>query len=532
MRRTMLSSLVIALAALAGCGGGASTLPPDTIVIGKLADIENWNPYLADSAFSEDVLTLLYPTLAIEQPDYTDHPPSFEPWLASSWDVSEDGLTLTIHIDPRARWSDGVPVTSADVLYTWEVQHDPAVGWPGAEDKEGITGMEAIDDHTVVYRFARPDPYRMMDVNDGPIVPAHAWRTIPFGEWERTDWAAHALSAGPFVLERHTPQQEIVLARNPAYWIPERPSVDRVVWRVVPDQSALLTQLLGHRLDFLEAVPPREADRVKSDPRLRLIVFPDRAYTFIGWNLRNPLFADRNVRTALTLAIDRKAILRSARAGYGRPGVGPVLSTMWAFDRSLEPLPHDPARARELLAAAGWRDSDGDGVLDRDGKRFAFDLMTNAGNETRRDVIVLVQSDLARVGIEVRPRLVEWGVMSRKLETGEFDAVVGAWRESTRIDLGPVWHSAPPGEPTYNWVAYANPEVDRLIEEVDALTDFTRQKPLLEQIQRLIVRDQPYTFLYESDRVAALSRRVRGADVNAASPYFNLDRWTLAGTGE
>ncbi len=533
MRRTMLSSLAIALAALSGCGGGGTpTLPPDTIVIGKLADIENWNPYLADSAFAEDVLTLLYPTLAIEQPDYTDHPPSFEPWLASSWETSEDGLSLTFHIDPRACWSDGVPVTAEDVLYTWKVQHDPAVGWPGVEDKANITGIEAPDDHTIVFRFARRDPYAMMDVNDSPIVPAHAWRTIPFEDWERTDWTAHALSAGPFVLERHVPQQEIDLVRNEAYWIPGRPAVSNVVWRIVPDQNALLTQLLGHRLDFLEAVPPREAGRVEADPALRLIVFPDRAYAYIGWNLRRPLFADRNVRTALTLAIDRDAILRSARAGYGRPGVGPVLSTMWAFDRSLEPLPYDPERARKLLAAAGWRDTDGDGVLDRDGVPFAFDLMTNAGNDTRRDIVVLVQADLARIGIEVRPRLLEWGVMTGKLEAGEFDAVVGAWRESTRIDLGPVWHSARPGEPTYNWVGYANPEVDRLIEQVEALSDFGRQLPLLHEIQRLIVADQPYTFLYESDRVAALSRRVRGADVNAASPYFNLDRWSLAGTGE
>ncbi len=533
MRRVMGVCLALILGLMAGCGGPAKpALPPDTVVIGKLVDIENWNPYLADSAFADDLLTLLYPTLAVEQPDFTQHPPSFEPWLASGWAFSGDGLSLTVHLDPRARWSDGVPVTSEDVLFTWTVRHAPEVGWYGAEDEQNVTGVEAVDDHTVVFHFARRDPYQLMEVNDGPIVPAHAWRSIPFDQWDRTDWAAHALSAGPFRLARHTPQQEIVLERNPEYWIPGRPAVERVVWRVVPDQNALLTQLLAGRLDCIEAVPPREAHRVEADPQLRLVTFPDRAYTFIGWNLRRPLFADRRVRRALTLAIDRDAILRSARAGYGRPGIGPVLSTMWAFDRSLAPLPHDPAAARKLLAEAGWRDSDGDGVLDRDGQRFAFELMTNAGNETRHDILVLVQADLARVGIEVRPRLLEWGAMNGLLQRGNFDAVLSAWRESTRIDLGPIWHSAAPGEPTYNWVGYRNPEVDRLLEAVEELSDFAEQKPLLDRIQKAIVADQPYTFLYESDRLVALSKRIGDADINSASPYFNLDRWTIEANPE
>ncbi len=533
MRRLLCSVLVlVASLGLAGCGSGGTGLPADTIVIGKLADIENWNPYLADSSFGADVLALIYPTLAVEQPDYEQHPPTFTPWLASSWESSADGLSITFHLDPRARWADGVPVTSRDVLFTWKVQHAGAVGWPGMEDKNRISGVEAPDDHTVVFRYSRRYPYQLMDANEGPIVPAHAWGTIPFEEWERTDWSRHTLSAGPFTLESHRPQQEIVLARNPAYWIPGRPKAQRVVWRIVPDQTALLTQLLGGALDFLEAVPPREAHRVEENPRLRLITFPDRAYTYIGWNLRRPLFSDPRVRKALALAIDRRAILETARAGYGRLAVGPVLSTMWAFDRSLQPLPHDPARARRLLAEAGWRDGDGDGFLDRNDSPFTFELMTNAGNQTREDVLVLVQADLAKIGVRVMPRRIEWGVMNRRLDAGEFDAYVSAWRESTQVDLSSIWHSAAPGEPTYNWVGYANPEVDRLLEEVERLPDFASQKPVLAAIQRLIVEDQPYAFLYESDRVTALARRIEGADVNAASPYFNLDEWRVGPAGE
>lgn len=530
-RKLSLCLVLLGAVCLAACGTGRPAPPSDTLVIGKLADIENWNPYLADSSFAEDVLGLIYPTLAVEQPDYEQHPPSFRPWLASSWDISQDGLAITFHLDPRARWQDGVPVTAEDVLYTWKVQHSEAVGWPGAEDKDRIAGVEAVDDHTVVFRFVRPNPYQIMDANEGPIVPAHAWRKIPFDDWEQTDWRHHTLGAGPFKFDHHKPQQEIVLVKNPNYWIPGRPEASRVVWRIVPDQTALLTQLLAGSLDFLEAVPPREAGRVDNDPHLKLITFPDRAYTYIGWNLERPQFSDRRVRTALSLAIDREALVKTARAGYGRLGTGPVLSTMWAFDHTLKPLPYDPAEARRLLAKAGWHDTDGDGVLDRNGEAFTFQLMTNSGNQTREDVMVMVQQDLAKVGITVQTFRTEWGVMNRMLDAGEYDAYVNAWRESTQVDLGSIWHSAPPGEPTYNWGRYANPEVDRLIEEVERASDFDDQLPLLHRIQQLIVRDQPYTFLYESDRVTALSERVHGADINAATPYFNLDQWRVEPAG-
>ncbi len=524
MRRWL--GLVLALA-LAACGGGPAGPPADTAVVGKLADIENWNPYLADSSFAEDLLTLLYPTLMVEQPDYREHPPSFAPWLAERWERSEDGLAVTFHLDPRAVWSDGVPVTADDVVFTWKVQTSEVIGWPGVEIKRHIVAVEAVDARTVRFRFDRRYPYQLMDANDGPILPAHAFGKIPFERWEEEDWADRALSAGPFVLAAHRPQQEIVLERNPRYFRPGRPRLRRVVWRIVPDQTNLVTQLLAGGIDILAGVPPSAARRVAASPRVRLVAFPDRSYTYIGWNCRRPPFDDPAVRRAMTLAIDRRAIVDTVLEGHGRVGVGPVLSTMWAFDRSLEPLPYDPAAARRLLAAAGYADSDGDGTLDRGGTPLAFELLTNAGNDTRQRICLLVQEGLRRVGVRVEPRFLEWGVMLQRLERGEFDAYVSAWREGTQIDLAPVWHSAAPGEPTYNWIGYADPEVDRLLEAVERAPDFAAQKPLLDRIQELVHRDQPYTFLYEGERLAGVARRLEGVVINDASPYFTIEEWRV-----
>ena len=201
---------------------------------------------------------------------------------------------------------------------------------------------------------------------------------------------------------------------------------------------------------------------------------------------------------------------------------------MWAYDRTLVPYPYDPAKARTLLAAAGWTDTNGDGTLDHRGQPFAFELMTNAGNDVREDICQIVAGQLARIGIRVSVRFVEWGTLLSHLEHGTFDAYVSAWREGTQIDPAPLWHSAPPGAPTYNYVGYANPEVDRLIDKLPELTTATALKPVLDRFQQLVHRDQPYTFLYEGQRLDGINRRIRNAVINDATPYFNVDAWTVS----
>jgi peptide/nickel transport system substrate-binding protein len=371
-----------------------------------------------------------------------------------------------------------------------------------------------------------------MDANEGLIIPAHAWEKIPYAQWQDTDWVGNALSAGPFLLSNHSPQQEIVLERNPGFWQSDRPFLDRVVWRIIPDQVNLLIQFRSGEVDFINQVPPRQAERIRNNPSTNVAIYPDRSYTYIGWNSRKPLFSDPRVRRALTMAIDRTTILGAVRQGYGRIAVGPILSAMWAFNRLLEPLPYDPEGARTLLAEVGWEDHDGDGVLDRDGARFEFELLTNSENQERKDVCVLVHDQLERIGIEVRVRSMEFVTTMARRDSGDFDAVVSTWREPTQIDLEDIWHTAPAGVPTSNFVGYSNPDVDRLIVAASELGDAAEQKPLYDRIQEIIVADQPYTFLYERDMIAGISARIGGAVINDATPYFNLEEWYVSGGSE
>jgi peptide/nickel transport system substrate-binding protein len=499
--------------------------PGGTVVIGLLGDIQSWNPYLAEDEDSAQILSLVYPSLAIEQTDYRLHPPSFSPHLATSWEWSEDRLQLVFHLARNARWSDGVPVTADDVVYSWATQVSDEVAWPYASSKDFIEKVEAVDSHTVRFTFSDVYPYQLMDANDGLIIPSHLWGSIPYGRWQDTDWEALAVAAGPFVKASHIRQQEIALERHVGYWKPDRPYLDRVVWRIVPSKTALLTQLITGDVDLMTLVPPGDTDRIRQNPALELIIFPDRGYSQIRWNLRQPGLDDRRVRRALSLAIDCDTLIDVVYNGYARRATGPILSSMWAFNRGLEPLLHDPDTARSLLAEAGWSDHDGDGVVDRDGRPLRLELMTNAESDIRQDSVLLVEEDLARIGVKVVPRFVEWGTLLAAERQGEFDAILSRWIEPTVIDLSGVWHSAAPGEPTLNSIGYSNAEVDQLLAAVDLATDFDTQKPLFDRIQELIVSDQPYTFLAETVALVGLNSRVRGADINDATPYFNLDEW-------
>ncbi len=207
--------------------------------------------------------------------------------------------------------------------------------------------------------------------------------------------------------------------------------------------------------------------------------------------------------------------------------MGPVLSSMWAFNSKLEPLPYDPKAATEMLAEAGWMDSDGDGILDRDGRPFTFEILAPSESEVRQDVSLLIERDLERIGIAASPRFVEWGAVQGAVDEGDFDAFVNRWIEPTQVDLEGIWHSAAPGEPTFNFGHYANEEVDRLLEEASAAADSSLQKPLFDRIQEIIVAEQPYVFLVENSRLVGINSRIQGAEINAGSIFFNIADWEI-----
>jgi peptide/nickel transport system substrate-binding protein len=540
LRNALLSRVAASFAVAVLATGCRDSRPPQAgsrppggrsggqVVVGIVQDISTFNEYQwSGDSYELQIIGLLFPSLMTEQPDYSLHPPSFAPSLASAWEFSQDNSVVTFHLRQDARWSDGTPVTAEDVRFTYLIQKDPRISSPGLEIKDFITDVEVVDRFTVKFHFSRVYPYQLMDANDGHIIPKHAWGKVPLDAWESTDFEPILVTAGPFRVASHSRGQTLVLERDPDWWGSPRPNLDRLVLRIIPDVSSQLSQLLSGDLHLLELVPPRDAGRVRAHPDLELIAQPGLLWGFIGWNNRDPLFSDRRVRRAMTLAINRASLVDTAYHGFAKVANGPILSSMWACNKNIQPLPFDPEQARRLLAEAGWRDSDGDGILDRAGSAFEFDLLYPSSNPIRHDIAVLAQADLARVGVACRPTQVEFTSLLARQESGDFQATVTAWSEATKVDLTSAWTTPSDTQGSNNFMAYSNPEVDRLIAAAREESDHTRAKIIFDRIQEIIVEDQPVTFLYEAQQLTAISRRIGGADINPLSVFFNVQDWYL-----
>jgi peptide/nickel transport system substrate-binding protein len=504
-----------------------------TVVIGTPDDFQGVHDLApGNTQFTADLITrLMFLHLLEEQPDYTEHPPTFAPGLAERYEWSADRRQLTFHLRPGALWSDGHPITAEDVRWTWQAQTNADVAWDYAYSKESITDVEVVDAQTARFHFARSYFSQLTDANEGVILPRHAWSQLPFARWRDSgDWfREHLVVSGPFTLERWSPQQEIVFQRNPRYFEPSQPLLDRVVFRIIPDLANQIAQLLAGSLDYVEQVPAADAERLSAASGTALLEFFSRQYTYVQWNTARPLFADPEVRRALALGTNRQALVDAIWHGHASVGCSPLISSVWAHDDTLEPWPYDPAEASRVLAARGWADADGDGILERGGRPFAFELITNAGNPAKADATVMLQEQWRRIGVAVTPRIIEFNSLVERQTRHEFDASIMSWGIDTSLDISYAFHSRSIAD-AYNYGSYRNAEVDALLDRLRDLGDPALAQPLFARVEAILHQEQPGLFLWEPKRLDARSQRLQGARPNALSSFFNIREWWLRPT--
>jgi peptide/nickel transport system substrate-binding protein len=519
----------VTLATACGSPPAADRPAPPTRpwVVATAVDFGGVNELVAPNVrFTAEVHGLLFLGLVEEQPDFAAHPPSFAPALAERWELSADGREMTFHLRADARWSDGRPVTARDVEFTLRAQRAPEIAWPYADSKRVVTELRVLDERTVRFHLATPGPYRLVDVNDGHVLPEHAWGDIPFAEWRGAAdrFRARLVTSGPYRLAAWRPGLELELEPNPSYSGPGPTPHRSVFFRVTPDPAALVERLLAGEFDFADGLSPLDAERVARAGGLRLLTSEARQYDCIAWNLRRPPFDDPEIRRALTLAIDRQQLVDALWRGRARVAVGPVPSYVWARDPELAPWPYAPDEARAILARRGFADRDGDGVVEREGEPFAFELTTNSTNRLRGDAAVMIQEQLRRIGVRATPRPLEINTLTELNLAGDFDATLMGWGIDTTLDFRPYFHSAETAD-GWNFIGYASAEVDRALDDVRAApTALATREPLV-RLQRLLHAEQPYTFLWEPPRLAAVRAGIEGAALTPLSGLASLPRW-------
>jgi len=425
-----------------------------TIIIGIKGDVDTFNPLFAESSSAQEITHLFLLGLAD-----LDENSEFTPELAKEWKHSEDYLKLTYYLREDAVWSDGVPITAEDVKFTFDLLMDTVVASPRQGYTEFIKEVIVEDAHTVTFEFTEAYPAQIFDTA-GEVLPKHILENIDRATFRSHEFGRNPISSGPFKLNKWVAQQYIEVVPNEKYF-KKKANLSKIIFKVVPDNTNLLLQLQSGEIDMMAGIAPSEIDNLKNkNDDIAVYQVSGRSYYYVGYNEKNTLFQNVNVRRALTMAIDRDKIIQALLFGYGSKCLGPLPPIVkWAYNEDVKEIPYNLQEAKQLLAKEGWEDSDQDGLLDKKGHTFEFNLMVSTGNQVKADVAVIVQNQLAELGIKVNIQTLEWTNYLNHLKAMDFEACVGSLSSSFYIDPTPVFHSSATN--MFNAVSYANPEVDR-----------------------------------------------------------------------
>jgi len=497
----------------------AGAVSGDSLIMGTIGEASNLLPRISMDSASTEVSTHLYISLL-----KYDENLKIVPWAAESYDVLDGGLRLKFFLKPGMLWEDGVEMTVEDVEFTYRTMINPKTPTAYAGDFLMVDTFIRTGRYSFEVTYAAPYA-RSLETWMSSILPKH----ILEGENLReTRYARAPVGSGPYRFKEWVAGSRIVLEANPSYF-EGRPNIDRLVFSTIPDLTTMFLELKAGALDMMTLTPQQYAYQTKDASvadnynQFRYLSF---SYTYLGYNLESPLFKDAKVRRAIAHVVDKHAIIAGALLGQGKPSIGPYVPGTWAYNADIADYPQDVAAAEKLLAEAGWaRDSKGM-LRNAKGLPFAFTIMTNQGNEQRIKTAVIIQSQLKKLGMDVSVRTVEWATFfSQFVNKGFFDAVILGWTTPLDPDLYDVWHSSRLRPDGLNFMKYANPEVDALIEKGRRTFDRTERKRIYDAVQVHLHNDQPYCFLYVPFTLPVVHKRFRGIVQAPAGITYNLKDW-------
>jgi peptide/nickel transport system substrate-binding protein len=485
----LLKKLPLLAAALLLSACGVRGKSQESVVRRRLeGEPKTLNPILATMDPEQIVLALLERNLL----DY-DEKLDLVPGLAEEVSDSPDHLVYTIRLRKDARWEDGTPVTSADVVFTLTTLLDPKA--PALTRRalfDGFVKAEAVDESTarVVFRSAATG---RLDAFNLPLLSAAAWAGGDVATHPRN---RNPLANGPYRLGSWEAGRTLTLVRNTQYF-GEKPAPEQVVFRVVPEDASAFSALGSGALDEmrLSFARKKELDAKAGTPGApRVVTFDELSYSYLGWNNRLPVFADRRVRRALTMLVDRESIGRNLFGGLAKLANGPLPPAHWAWDATLAPWPYDPNAAEALLDEAGFRKGP-DGMRRKGSLRLAFTMSLGMGSDLQRQIVELAQQSYRMAGIDMAIQPLEWAAFAAKMDAGECEAWAAALNLDPNPDLAVSWHSAQVPPTGSNAGFYKNAEVDALLDRLKTTFDREETRTLFKRVQFLIHEDEPVTFL-------------------------------------
>ncbi len=494
----------------------------DRLVEASIGDASNLIPMIAGDASSHAIAGQLYLSLLKYDKDL-----NLVGQLAKSWDISSDNKTITFHLRDNLKWTDGKAFTAADCLFTLELIQDEHTQSAYKADYALVQASESPDPLTFVVHYDEAFSPALSSWSSLAILPKHIFDGVDI---MKTTLSRHPeATIGPYQLADWQSQQSILMRANPNYfdapvWISER------LTRIIPDRATQFLELNAGRLDSVSLSPIQYTRLFDTKPILKnnfnRFKYLDFVYTYLGFNLKRAPFNNIRVRQAIAYAIDRQEILDGVQLGLGETIASPYKPGTFWVNQHLKPRPFQPEKAKSMLAAEGWKDTNGDGILDKNGRAFAFTILTNNGNKQRADAATIMQHRLKAIGIKVTIRLVEWSAFIENfINKRQFDAVILGWSLSPDPDQFTIWHSSQTGERQFNFLSYNNAAVDAALEHARRTFDRQQRKHYYDIMQQEIYNDVPMVFLFAPYSLPVMHKRFRGIKPAPAGIGYNSEHW-------
>ncbi|MDD5698704.1 MAG: peptide-binding protein [Victivallaceae bacterium] len=514
---------------------------PEAVSGGRLigaisSDTPNMNYLINNEATAGTFNALCSSALAARD---LKNPDEFEPLMAESWTISPDKLTYLITLKKGILWQDftdpvtgkvwkNKEVTAADFKFFLDAIRNPDTNCaPLRVYYQDIDKLEIIDKYTfkVVWKTRY---FRSLELtlSMSPL-PRHLYHAYP-GPFDpqkfNDDHQRNRLivGCGPYRFLRWDKNRRVIFVRFEDYFGKKygiMPPLKYRVYEIIKHPNTRFQALLAGEIDQLglsaeQWVKRTDTPLFAKNGKIRKIKYLGHSYSYIGYNLNNPLFQDKRVRRALTQLVDRKKILREVYHDLGKIVTGPFFYNSSAYDKSVQPYAFDIEKARRLLAEAGWKDTDGDGILDQNGRKFTFTFLQISGSVTQQKIIPIIKEDMAKAGIDMKIQVLEWAVYLQRLEEKNFDVCSLGWTTAYEADPYQVWHSSQADRKhSSNHISFRNAEADRLIVAIRRTFDPVKRTELCHQFHRLIHEEQPYTFLFAPYELIAQSSRYRNVKI-------------------
>jgi peptide/nickel transport system substrate-binding protein len=443
-------------------------------------------------------------------------------------------IEIRLQLRRGVTFSDGAPFSADDVVFSFDWIMNKKVEAPRERSYlSRIKSVEKIDEYAVLMKFKEPY-FAALSVatTNMQILSKRFYERMGVEKFNKTPGLC--MGTGPYMMkdpETWTPGQKLELIRNERYW-GERGTFDRLVFNEVEGESAEIVMLRNGQLDRLRCAPDQYVELLKDQNLISHtqhfeVESVDSGFTFVGWNEKRDgkptIFADKRVRQAMTMLCDRERMARQIYHGYATVAKSTFSELSGQSDPNLKTLPYDPERAKSLLKEAGFEDRNGDGIIESpDGKPFRFKLTFKSADETSKKIALFLKDSYSLAGIVAEPDATDWNIMMKNVETRNFDSICMGWSSDIEDDPYQIFHSDQIADAGDNFISYINPEKDRLIESARRTVDDRKRLELWHQLERVIIDDQPYTFLLERKSLSFLDGRIANVDKSKLGLNYNL----------